>query len=75
MEDSTSNLSSLPEEQPENGGTAALSGSKSPSAFSSKPDRPPIQYVHVPFSRFSYYFLLLMSKFKPFMIQSFLFCV
>ncbi|KAG6431939.1 hypothetical protein SASPL_103511 [Salvia splendens] len=43
MENSSSNLSSLPEEDSQNGGTAAQSASKSPSAFSSKPDRPPIQ--------------------------------
>ena len=43
MENSSSNLSSLPEEDSQNGGTAAQSAGKSPSAFASKPDRPPIQ--------------------------------
>ncbi|XP_047980751.1 protein phosphatase methylesterase 1 [Salvia hispanica] len=43
MENSSSNLSSLPEEESQNGGTAAQSAGKSPSAFASKPDRPPIQ--------------------------------
>ncbi|KAH6833991.1 esterase/lipase/thioesterase family protein [Perilla frutescens var. hirtella] len=43
MENSSTNLSSLPEEESQNGETAPQSDSKLPSAFSSKPDRPPIQ--------------------------------
>lgn len=52
MENSSTNLSSLPEEESPKGETAAHSGSKLPSAFSSNPDRPPIQYVLDHFSRF-----------------------
>ncbi|GFQ00636.1 protein phosphatase methylesterase 1 [Phtheirospermum japonicum] len=39
----SSNLTALPEEDLQNGETAPQSTSKLPSAFSSKPDRPPIQ--------------------------------
>ncbi|KAL8485798.1 hypothetical protein ACS0TY_027907 [Phlomoides rotata] len=41
--ENSSNLTSLAEDEPQNGETASHSESKLPSAFSSKPDRPPIQ--------------------------------
>ncbi|KAI3464280.1 hypothetical protein Pfo_020943 [Paulownia fortunei] len=41
--ENSSNLTSLPEEESQNGETAPQSMNKLPSSFSSKPDRPPIQ--------------------------------
>lgn len=60
--ENSSNLTSLAEDEPQNGETASHSESKLPSAFSSKPDRPPTQYVLQHFFRFSPIFF---DKFSP----------